>query len=598
MPAAKQVVYVDVDDEITGIIDKINGADAKVIALVLPKRAAVFQSIVNMKLLKRRAEQAGKHLVLITSEAGLMPLAGMAGVYVAQTLQSKPAVPSAPVDSDLPDDLDDEPVSLDSRPDDFNARNAAAPVGALAAGAGAGVNDLPDDVVELDKAAPAGKPNGRPSPAMAAVAAGAAAKGAGKGKDKNLSVPNFMRFRKRLIFAALGLFLLIGLWYVAAFVMPTAQVTIKTKTTDIDTELDVTLDTEATTVDIKTNTIPAKTQQQQKNNTQQAPATGTENKGEKASGSVTLTNCSKDNKSVTVPAGTAVSANGQNYLTQSTATMPTSAPDSSGNCRDLGSATSQTVNVLAQKPGAAGNIGASTFSVAGFSEVQAKSSSAMSGGTDNNVKIVQQADIDGAKAKLASAAEKDTAKKALQKTLEDNGLFAIQSSFHVAGGNTVTSVKVGDEAEAVTVSETVTYTMYGTARKDLRKLIESAAEDKIDRSKQSLIDDGIGNARFGVETTGAEPTLKVTLTTTAVAGPQIDAEAVKRDIVGKKSGEVKDQLMTNPGVEDVVVKYSPFWVTKAPKVEKTIVTFEKTGGSAGTTKDTDTTQPTDAADER
>ena len=48
MPAAKQVIYVDVDDEITAIIDKMNSADAKVVALVLPKRASVFQSVVNM----------------------------------------------------------------------------------------------------------------------------------------------------------------------------------------------------------------------------------------------------------------------------------------------------------------------------------------------------------------------------------------------------------------------------------------------------------------------------------------------------------------------------------------------------------------------
>ena len=32
----KETIYVDVDDEITGIIDKIQAAKGKVIALVLP----------------------------------------------------------------------------------------------------------------------------------------------------------------------------------------------------------------------------------------------------------------------------------------------------------------------------------------------------------------------------------------------------------------------------------------------------------------------------------------------------------------------------------------------------------------------------------
>ena len=72
---SKDTVYIDVDDEITTIIDKVRGSDKRIVALVLPKRAAVLQSVVNMKLLKRSADQAKKQLVLITSEAGLLPLA-------------------------------------------------------------------------------------------------------------------------------------------------------------------------------------------------------------------------------------------------------------------------------------------------------------------------------------------------------------------------------------------------------------------------------------------------------------------------------------------------------------------------------------------
>src|SRR3954465_8126538 len=92
----KDTIYVDIDDEITSIIDKVENAEQKVVALVLPKRAASLQSIVNMKLLARSAKTAGKNPVLITSEAALLPLAGAAGLHVAKNLQSKPEVPEAP----------------------------------------------------------------------------------------------------------------------------------------------------------------------------------------------------------------------------------------------------------------------------------------------------------------------------------------------------------------------------------------------------------------------------------------------------------------------------------------------------------------------
>lgn len=560
----KQVVYVDVDDEITAVIDKINEADAKVVALVLPKRATVFQSIVNMKLLKRRAEQAGKHLVLITSEASLMPLAGMAGVYIAATLQSKPEVPAATGSPDDSGEDDNEAVALDG--------------GEVAPAAGAKPANLPDDVEELDMAAPANA--SKPAPAMAAMAAGGAAANktgeAVKGKDKKLKVPDFLRFRKKLIFAGLGLVALIVLWYFAFFVMPAAQITVKTKTADISTSTEITLDTAATEVDTNERTVPAKMEQQKKDQTQQTPATGQDNKGNKATGQVRLTNCSKSGDGVTIPAGSGVSANGMTFLTQASVTLGSSSFDFQQNCKSTGDS-SATVNVVAQKPGASYNLAASDFAVAGISSVEAKSNDPMTGGTDNIVKVVQQSDIDAAKAKIESSDEKDSISKELQSSLKDAGYEPITNSLHIDAADVVASTKVGEEAEAVTVSQSTTYYLYGAKKDDLRKIIESEVKDKIDKDKQSIIDDGLDDAKFSFGETNKTPQVKATMIDTATAGPKLDLDKTKQAIVGKKSNEIKTIIKANPGVEDVTVKYSPFWVNKAPKPAKTTIVFEKSG---------------------
>src|ERR1043166_9752856 len=108
---AKDVIYLDVDDEITAIIDKIEAAKEKIVALVLPKRFATLQSVVNMRLLKRNADKAAKNVVLITSEAALLPLAGAAGLHVAKNRQSKPAIPPSPLAGDeRPTDADESEV--------------------------------------------------------------------------------------------------------------------------------------------------------------------------------------------------------------------------------------------------------------------------------------------------------------------------------------------------------------------------------------------------------------------------------------------------------------------------------------------------------
>src|ERR1039458_1087201 len=93
---SKETIYIDIEDEITAIINKVIKSKAKLVVLVLPKRATVFQSIVNMKLLKKRAEKDSKNIVLVTSDMGLFPMAGVVGLRVAKNLQDKPFLPLAP----------------------------------------------------------------------------------------------------------------------------------------------------------------------------------------------------------------------------------------------------------------------------------------------------------------------------------------------------------------------------------------------------------------------------------------------------------------------------------------------------------------------
>ena len=45
--------YVDTDDEITSVIGKLRGEKAEEIFLVVPKRALIAQSLVNLRLLDK-----------------------------------------------------------------------------------------------------------------------------------------------------------------------------------------------------------------------------------------------------------------------------------------------------------------------------------------------------------------------------------------------------------------------------------------------------------------------------------------------------------------------------------------------------------------
>ena len=82
----KDTIYIDPDDDITGIIDRVNSATSKIVALVLPKRAQVLHSSVNFRLLKRAAESKSKKLVIISVEPAIIKLAGYTKIHVASSL--------------------------------------------------------------------------------------------------------------------------------------------------------------------------------------------------------------------------------------------------------------------------------------------------------------------------------------------------------------------------------------------------------------------------------------------------------------------------------------------------------------------------------
>ncbi len=60
-----QTVYIDVDEEITGILDRIRQEQAVDIFLVIPKGAMLLNSIINLKLLKKEAEKIGKIITIL-----------------------------------------------------------------------------------------------------------------------------------------------------------------------------------------------------------------------------------------------------------------------------------------------------------------------------------------------------------------------------------------------------------------------------------------------------------------------------------------------------------------------------------------------------
>lgn len=536
----KDVIYIDVEDDITAIIGKVKAAKEKIVALVPPKRTGVLQSAVNLRLLARAATNADKKLVLITGNAALSSLAASAKIPVAKNLQSRPEVP--------------EIKSFDNNEEDV-IEGDKLPVGDHARTAGSDNEEVivpPTTIEGIDIS------DEKPKATRAAK------------KKGGIKVPDFGTFRKKLILGVIGGVLLLAFLIWAIWFAPHGTVVISAKTTPQSLSTPVTLGADVTT-DAEEGLIQAIQKQEKVTQSVDFDATGSEDRGEKATGQVKLTALSLTPK--TVPAGTTLTADGGlTFITNSTVIIP--AASFGPGCFPTACPTSVTTGVTATAGGTKYNSADGSLSGAP-SGVTAEFTGPTSGGTEKIVKIVLQADVEKAKAKLADQ-NKDEMKEKV-KALFDDSDFVIDNSLTINGEDAVSSPAIGEEASngKVKLTREMTYTMTGIAKSELDTYLDAAFKNTLtDENSQRIYDNGSSKATFADFKSG-ERSATATLETTAQIGPRIDDEEIKEQVKGKRFGEIQGDLKAIDGVSDVDLKLTPFWVQGVPDdINKITIEFK------------------------
>jgi len=543
----KDVIYIDIEDDITGIIGKVKDAGAKIVALVPPKRIGVLQSAVNLKLLQKSANETEKRVVLITSDHSLTALAAGLKIPVAKNLQSRPEIPQ---------------LETLETPDEEVINGEELPVGELAAAAA-----IEPETAKLATAAPSAadsissqvdlhtlnSANTKPSPT----------KKPDGSKKPLIKVPNFNQFRKKLFLIGGGaVALIILLWWMFG-VAPHATVTISAKTTPISIDQALTLDPNAQATSVGDLKFKANSQQIKKSVSADFTATGSKDIGTKASGTVTITN-TFDSDSKTVPAGTVfTAASGQQFTITVGVTIP-GATVSGGSIK----AGSAQASLQAADIGTDYNIPPQSYTVTGYDSLSANGS-AMSGGDKQTVTVVAQADVDKAKTQLAQ--QDANAVKAQLKKQFTGDYIVVDESFVSDQGAPSVSPNVGEQGKTGKLTVETTYTLLGLARTDVNGLLNAALKSALDtKPNQSIFSNGSSSIQFSAFQKFDNGAYSTRLTTTGYIGSKIDTEALAKQLAGKRYGEIQAAVNQIPNVDNVDIKFSPFWVTSAPNDPKKV----------------------------
>ncbi|MFC1810677.1 hypothetical protein ACFLZH_04205 [Patescibacteria group bacterium] len=568
----KKVLFTEIDDEITSIYDKLKKYKMRNIYVVVPKRAVIFQSIVNLRILRRKAEDLAKNVYIITNDQNGMQLAQRAGFTVFDKLEGSehPSLVSGKLKDDQ---LKISPLeaSINTYEDETPTRLKSKKISIA-------------ELIRRSKKIVTGQGK--------KITPAAKAKMDKKKKDKNRYVLVSPNRQALTILITVSILILILIVYIA---IPGATIKLTPKSDTISSSANITLAdaaSNATYLDTHPQNViasfPAETTVKR---TITYHTTGNRFQGKNATGNITIVNTSPREWPL-VEQTRFQTSDGLVYRIQKGLTVPAASIGGKGTIEAYVVADELDANGLII--GDRGNIEPTQFFLPGLSETNrqkmyAESTEGFTGGETITHKMVSIEDLEAAKGKmeaeLINAAEEELKKAVLKMNQERNielslltGNLAIEigepSVFvdESLEGQMVESFEVSGEV----YSKGIAYNYNELANILRAKLKLSKSPEK----KLIKIDtDSISYRLIPIEE-GDNPTRQtITATIKGIEQYEISSdkengrrliENIKNHIVGKSVEEAETYIQQLPSINKVDISSWPAWSPNIPSVPDNI----------------------------
>ncbi len=367
-------------------------------------------------------------------------------------------------------------------------------------------------------------------------------------------------------FALLLIAVVATYWY-----LPKAKVTILVEPKTVDENLKLSIDSNASTLDLENTILPGKSVEISVEGSKSAPTTGTSLIGDPAQGDITIYN--KTNSVKAFSSGTVLIGpdNFSFTLDEETTVASSSAGDES---ITFGKATAK---ITASSIGPDGNLSSgTTLSFKQFSEdnYSAKVIDGLSGGTAREVKAVSE-DDQAALLEALTADLKDQAARDLQSQLGgDQSLVDVESQDELMSKSF--NHDVDEEADNLKLDAKLEYTALSYKKTDLDLLLQQAIKEKIpdnyEVSQSSEIE--IEPAVLNKDNTA---TIEVTFKAKLV--PKLDFTSVKTNLKGRYPHLVQEYLSSLPGfikADITITPNLPKSLKTLPRITKNIIVEIKT----------------------
>lgn len=530
----EDIIYLETDAEITEAIDKLKSAKGEHIKIVVPQRSGLLQSVVNLKLLKKEADNSHKQLALITSDKTAQFLAARIGLAIAPNLKTEPKIPEVAEEVTPEPDIVAQPETDATEPaEDFAAKDVSAES-----------TDQPADTPLISK-----KSITEPSEES-------------RPPKKKGKVPDYNRFQKKLfigIAAALGLVAII----VLLFTLPTAKVIITAKADKKPVDSRFSLDASTSSSDFDNTKVTAKKIETTKDLNASFTATGKKDVGTKATGNLTIKNC-EDSNSRALPAGTKMTSGDKNFTTDSAVTIPAGSFSGGGT---VCNSPTVLVSATAVENGDSYNLSNAAFSSPALT-ANFRINGTTGGGTSKQVTVVTQGDIDKAKKDMI-----DSAGLKAKDELTDKVPKA-SKAFPETFANEILSFKSSADPDSENTNGTITakvkYSLLSATSDDLSKLIAHLIGKDISNNLE-VYKNGADDAKYKVLKLTDPNTADVNVVTNAFVGSKIDKAKLSSELTNKSKKDVADIVKKEVNATNVQVNSVALVPNMPPFASKIII---------------------------
>lgn len=544
-------LYLEIDEEIPSVIEKLKQHPADDVVFVVPVGASLLQSVVNVKLLKRTADKTKKRLAFVTTDPVARHVASQVGIPVFVSPKDRRVVelPRARRATNERDELDLRPTP---------SRAGGVSVHHYTEGAAA---DQSSSATELKRALTTGFASHAVPPPVAPRTAQTVSP-----PSSASPVPASRRRRRTVGLLLLALLTILGATGALAYYYPQALVELTVVTEPYTADLSLTVDSSRQFVAADAvGVLSGDHLEQTAEATSEVTATGTKDLGTKAQGSATLEN--RLGQGVKLSSGTTLVGSGQTFKTKSDVTIPaaTASVDASG-AVVVTPGRSETA-IEAAAAGEGGNVAAATaFTVqdAGSTvqdKVSASAKGALTGGTSKQVTVVSDDDL----AKAKTAAEEQAAKQA-----GDQASSSIGDKRLLENASRVTIVKqeanaaVGDERSSVSQTVGVKYEAIVFDDVSFRAALTKQVESALGPDRMVVVGSDDASTSAVESADWSAGTFIVTNHVNTRVSPRLDEGTLTSLLKGRSVQEAQRVLKSQSTIARASITIRPSWLPRLP----------------------------------